>query len=168
MIYASLTILVCALVWWLLPRPHTRVLTYRVHANADATVAEWDNHDAEEVEEDVVKEEAAHRGMRRQRVVRMAAAYVRTKIALPKRSEANYLVVTRLVQEWLKDRGVRPSHQLAILPLAVELAFCPTAHDVEARDLAAAHAFTERERQFNASRIDPFGRGFWRRQLWGA
>lgn len=87
------------------------------------------------------------------RVVRRAAAHVRAKIGLPKRTEANVLVARKLVTEYLEGLpDLRQLHYLQIVPLAVELAFIPTVYDIEARDIAASMAAVSRREAYGDTR----------------
>lgn len=99
----------------------------------------------------------------RARVVRRAAACVRAKIGLPKRSEANYLVVRKLVVEYLETiPDLRKVHYLKIVPLAVELVFVPTKYDIEARDFAGSSFVVERRADYHADRaVEVQGWGPW-------
>jgi len=137
---------------WLLryPRRSTRSVGFRTQRTAWTLIRQWDDVAMEEFGDEPVDNQQVR--VVAPRIARQAAAYVRTKIALPSECEANRLVVTRLVQEFLRERGVRPTHQLAILPLAASLSFVPTAFDVEARDLEATAAFRRRKDVYAADR----------------
>lgn len=108
-------------------------------------------------EEVVVPDGTPHvvSGEGRMRVVTRAVAYVRAKIGLPKRTAANELVVRRLVSEFLKDLGVRPTHQMRIAPIAVEVSFMPTRSDILARDMAGSTPAVDAREDYHADRIAP-------------
>lgn len=89
----------------------------------------------------------------RHRVVVRAVAHVRAKIGLPKRTLANEMVVRRLVSEFLKELGVRPTHQLAITPIAVEMAFVPFKADIFARDVAASMPVAVAREAYSVDRV---------------
>jgi len=91
----------------------------------------------EDEEEDLGVESGTERG--RTRCVRLAVAHVRANLGgLPRRTEANRLVVGRLVSAFLTERGVRPTHQLRIAPIAVAASFIPTDTDIVARQIDAS------------------------------
>lgn len=94
------------------------------------------------------------------RIVQRAVAAVRNKVGLLKRNEANSLVVRKLVVEYLDSLpDLRKTHQLAIVPLAVELSFVPTKYDIMARDIAGSRAAVERREDYGADRAYSLGWG---------
>jgi len=98
----------------------------------------------------------------RSKIVRLAAAHVRAKVGLLKRTEANMMVARKLVNEFLEDRkDLRKTHWLAIVPLAVELAFVPTIYDIEARDMAGTLEWSGRREAYAADRVVAQGWGPW-------
>lgn len=74
----------------------------------------------------------------RSRMVRAASAAARVKVGFPNATEANRLVVGRLVRDYMVERGVRPTHIQCLAPLATALCFIPTQADVEARQMLAS------------------------------
>lgn len=97
----------------------------------------------------------------RSRLVRQAAAHVRAKVGLMKRTSANAMVARKLVCEFLDElKDLRKSHHVAIVPYAVELAFVPTVYDLEARDMAGCEEWAWRREQHDADREVVRG-GWW-------
>lgn len=87
------------------------------------------------------------------RVVTRAVAYVRNKVGLLKRSDANAMMARRLVVEYLDTiKSLRHSHQMAIVPIAVEMCFLPSCYDIQARDIAGSRQFRERRDAYDADR----------------
>lgn len=84
----------------------------------------------------------------RHRAARLAAAHVRSKIGLPKRSEANDLVVARLARDFLVERGVRPTHIQRIAPIALEFVYIPNDDDIFAAQLRQTRAVLEQVEAF--------------------
>lgn len=76
----------------------------------------------------------------RQAAAKRAASHVKASLGLPRYTEANAMVVGRLVRDLLSERGVRPKHIAAIAPVAVSLVFLPTKHDIYAKQLLASSA----------------------------
>lgn len=86
----------------------------------------------------------------RQAAAKRAASHVRAKIGLPEYRQANVMVASRLVRDYLSECGVRPSHVAAIAPIATALVFVPTAADIEAKQMLAAAAVVERREAMEA------------------
>lgn len=87
----------------------------------------------------------------RQAAAKRAASHVRAKIGLPEYRQANVMVASRLVRDYLSECGVRPSHIAAIAPIAVALVFVPTAADIEAKQMLATAAAVERREAMDAN-----------------
>jgi len=87
----------------------------------------------------------------RQAAAKRAASYAKAKLGLPKYSEANVLVVSRLVRDYLQEVGMRPSHIAAVAPLAVSLTFIPTHADIEAKQVYASQAAVEAREAHDAT-----------------
>jgi len=80
---------------------------------------------------------------------RMAIEHVKSKIGFIRETEANRLVVGRLVRDYMNAMGMRPSHICRHAPMAVELYFVPT--DVE---IAAAEIRRTRTKAQYVKRLD--------------
>lgn len=104
---------------------------------------------------------------RRNKAALRASAYVRSKIGLPTRTQANELVAGRLIRDFLCEKGMRPSHILATEPIALELVFTPTATDIRARQVGAARATVEMREAHQATYYTRMGGvfGLFRRRV---
>lgn len=104
----------------------------------------------------------------RNRAARRAAAHVRAKVGLLKRTEANDLVVGRLLRDYLSEKGVRPTHVVAIEPIARTYYYMPTTEDIYARQLDASRSAVEQRARYEATYYtDIPGRGLfgWFRRM---
>lgn len=90
----------------------------------------------------------------RMRCARQCAWYVKSKVGLPKRTEANREMVSRLARDWLRDRGLRPSHICRVAPIATALVFVPSADDVDARQIDACTAAVDAREAYEAGWAD--------------
>lgn len=59
-------------------------------------------------------------------------ASVKMKFGVPKKTAANYLAIQRYAGELVKQRGVRPTDAVKIIPYVVSAAFIPTTDDLQA------------------------------------
>lgn len=84
----------------------------------------------------------------RMRIARAAAMEVKAKVGLLKDTEANNLVVGRIVRDYLAARGLRPTHIAQIAPMATVLALTPMRADVEARMMRATAVAYERSEEY--------------------
>jgi hypothetical protein len=57
----------------------------------------------------------------------------KAKFGTPKNTEANYRAVWRFAQTVMKDHGLRPSHQAALLPVVVANTFIPSLDEMVAQ-----------------------------------
>lgn len=155
------------------PTPSRRVVSKKSEADARKALASWDlsateDVDAEEENPDpdhvvvrfmtrgreVVRSAGATaRQLSDARIVREAAAAVRADVGLLTRTAANALVARREVSKFMEKRKVRPTHQMALVPYAVELCFLPTKDDVAARDWAASQSWCDRREDYAAVRV---------------
>lgn len=110
-------------------------------------------------EEFVVAE--CSRPVGRSKAARRAAAHVRSKIGLPKMSEANRLVAGRLIRDFLSDSGVRPSHIVAIEPIALFLVFLPRREDILGKQLEHSMLMVERQAEYNGYWFSLVRSWFW-------
>lgn len=72
------------------------------------------------------------------------AHVVKSKMGLPKATEANRMVALELVSKELLQRDVRKCDIYKFQPLAVDLVFMPTKYDVGAARLRGSRAYRER------------------------
>lgn len=111
----------------------------------------------------------------RMRIARAAAMEVKAKVGLLKDTEANNLVAGRIIRDYLKERGLRPSHIAQIAPIATVLALMPMRADVEARKMRATAQAYERGEEYYGDWVSVVRRryGGWAgrvpliRLLWG-
>lgn len=81
----------------------------------------------------------------RERYARCVVDEVRLKFGVPSKTSANLLAIRRFAASIMQKHGVRPSHQVKMLPFVVAAAFVPTMQDVEsARWLECAEASERR------------------------
>jgi len=74
------------------------------------------------------------------------ANVVRARIGgTPKRTEANRLMVQKMVRDYMKERNVRESHMPRHAPLACALVFVPTKFEVEAKKFEGTLAVRRRD-----------------------
>lgn len=160
---------------WLLSPNHDRQITSQVEKRAVALIREFESDaiDDEGGEGEVVPKGEVRvklvvggaanpkkQSFERSRMVRTAAAHVRAKVGLMKRTAANVMVARKLVQEFLDGvTDLRKAHYIAIVPYAVELAFVPTIYDIEAADFAGTSDWSERRESLAADRVVWVGRG---------
>lgn len=102
----------------------------------------------------------------RSRIVREAAAAAKVKFGLPKATEANLLVVSKYIRDWLDDHGVRPTHIEGITPHAVALVFIPTRADIEMKEMLAAPVAVAQQRLYEATYFSDSPRSWWRPSTW--
>jgi len=147
------------------PIQHVRKIGDKTEKLAERMLADWDGCADEEDETSdntpvrvrfTVHGRAVERSagmsvaqLSNSRVVREAAASVRAKVGVVKRTAANELMVGRQVSQWLTEKKVRDTHRLAITPYAIELCFLPTKYEVEARDLAATKTWCDRREDYS-------------------
>jgi len=150
------------------PIQHVRKIGDKTEKLAERMLADWDGCADEEDETSdntpvrvrfTVHGRAVERSagmsvaqLSNSRVVREAAASVRAKVGVVKRTAANELMVGRQVSQWLTEKKVRDTHRLAITPYAIELCFLPTKYEVEARDLAATKTWCDRREDYTVLR----------------
>lgn len=117
-------------------------------------------------EERPIRVEDCARPTGRSLAARRAAAYVRSKIGLPKRTEANRLVAGRLIRDYLTEQGVRPSHIVVIEPIALYLVFKPNQSDILGRQLDASAIAHEAREEYGRDWFSRIGKGwFWSRAV---
>jgi len=81
----------------------------------------------------------------RRRFASHVANVVRARIGgTPRRTEANRLMVQKMVRDYMKERCVRESHMPLHAPLACSLVFVPTKYEVEAAKFEATAVADER------------------------
>lgn len=84
------------------------------------------------------------------------ARLVKNRFGLLPRTEANRLMVQSWCSAQMKEHGVRPTHGVRILPMAVALSFVATAWDIAARRLEATQEVADRALQAGVwNRKDP-------------
>jgi len=79
-----------------------------------------------------------HMPARRARWVVKAATMAKVKFGALSQTEANELMVSDYIRKLMAEHGVRPSHIVQLYPLAVALAFCPSASEVAYSRLKAS------------------------------
>lgn len=99
---------------------------------------------------------AASRAVRRTRAkyprcAVITAHHVKSQMGPVKRTEANRLVAARIARDYLKDRGVRPTHMNQIIPIALALVFTPTEADILEQQLMGSTAFVEADEDHTAT-----------------
>lgn len=92
------------------------------------------------------------------RFAALVAREVKCKMGLPKRTKANWIVATELVNKVLADRDVRKVDRAHFAPLATQMVFIPTRFDVVARQMALSDTVQARHDEFTGE-----GRA-WRRR----
>lgn len=128
-------VVIAFIIYWILPHRVMGTVPASVQRLAGQLVESMEPEDGEEE-----KELDGSTKVGRQRCAKMAAAYVRSKVGLMKRTEANRQVAGRLIRDHLQERGVRPTHIMAIAPIAEVLCFVPTEADITAAQLLASTA----------------------------
>lgn len=73
-------------------------------------------------------------------------AEVKLKFGVPKRTQANYLAISRFAAEIIKHKGVRPTDAARIVPYVVHAAFIPSDDEISARRWLETTIATERLR----------------------
>jgi len=108
---------------------------------AEVVVSDYLAKASQEPEDDCVGGEGV---CIKKRCQRLAVEHVRATVGLVTENEANRKMVTKLVLDYIKGRGMRPSHISFYAPVAIELCFVPTEQDVLAqavrRSSTKAHA----------------------------
>jgi hypothetical protein len=90
----------------------------------------------------------------------------KTALPLNRRSEANYLVAKDWCYKRMREHGMRPTHIVQVLPLAVSACFVHNVYEIEARQIESSTAIVENERLYEQtwysweapSFFHPFGR----------
>jgi hypothetical protein len=78
-------------------------------------------------------------------------AEIKCQMGLPKRTEANMLVVRRMANNLCIERRVRPTHAKEIISLVVALVFIPDASDVAAELVSSSPEALKRHRQYKVA-----------------
>ena len=100
-----------------------------------------------ELEESDKLEEGRVPAKQRNRFAAFVARQAKAEFGLPKRTEANRLVVQKFCRDFMREHGVRATHISHLLPIAVELTFVPTESDVFAAKLRGTHTLAVREHE---------------------
>jgi hypothetical protein len=87
---------------------------------------------------------------RRTRFIVAMVALVKSEKGLLRRTEANRLMVQRMVADNMKKHGVRPSHVIKMLPIVINLCFVPTGADILAAKLNSSEAALGRQDEVQA------------------
>lgn len=74
----------------------------------------------------------------RNKYTNLVVAEAKLVFGVPKRTEANYKSVRRVVVKLMQNHGVRPSHISTMLPGVVEMVFLPSKFELEAKRLASS------------------------------
>lgn len=85
------------------------------------------------------------------RFAALVAREVKCKMGLPKRTKANWIVATELVNKVLAERDVRKVDRAHFAPLATQMVFIPTRFDVVARQLALSDTVQQRHDEFTGA-----------------
>lgn len=79
----------------------------------------------------------------RNRFARLMVDEIKAKIGPLNHSDANKLVVGREFRKLAEEKGVRPSHVIALAPIVVAAYFVPTVHDVDAHMWVASREYKD-------------------------
>jgi len=80
---------------------------------------------------------------------RLAVDHARAELGTVKDNAANRLVVSRVIRNFMVERGMRKTHVAYYFPVAVELYFIPTDQDVFAAEVRRTQAVREAHARLN-------------------
>jgi hypothetical protein len=144
-----------------------RVVSRRIQHKAKETLRDMDTFAEEVVAElaegqNPLEEHTRHRGNALGPFWLEAVAACKVEFGtgcLPKDTPANRSCATIFITKYAKRHGrsgVRPSHILQNLPIALELVFVPTVHDLDAQEFARSRAVLARKKEWNREVVGTF------------
>jgi len=74
----------------------------------------------------------------------------KAQFGLPKRNEANYIMVRRFVRDRMVARGLRPQHIAEHLPKVVAYVFIPSESEIFARDMLMSNIVLDRTERYTS------------------
>lgn len=86
----------------------------------------------------------------RQPYIQLVAMEIKASRGLLKKSEANDLMLTRMITDKMTEHGVRPTHIARSVPLCLVLIYTPLNEDIEARQFEKSDAVQRQHNLYNA------------------
>lgn len=147
-----------ALAIWLAIRPSIRAIPKAVEDHVTSVLAHaGDENFAPEEEEGAFYTPGMVKGRFQGKVVAIAKA----EFGYLQRTEANRLMVRKFMRDFMRDRGMRPTHIAHHLDVSVACFFIPSDQDLLAHQVGASREALTRNRVINTlweSYFGPIGR----------
>jgi hypothetical protein len=151
MLIVIFIVIFCLVAWWY---RLSRFIPMSVERHVVNVMANIDDGDfSEEEKDETFYDPKMKRGRFQARLVCVAKA----EFGLLPRSQANKLMVRKFLRDYMRERGMRPTHIVQHLDVSVALVFIPSEQDVIAHQLGASKAALDRDRLINTLWYSAYG-----------